>query len=114
MFSVYLFKDDVDKVESINELKEKITNACTEARKIITKMGFPSMHSNILIKDLSEEVNWVSGGGVGGYAHRKGKYMTVSLNQINDPNYLIKVIVHEWAHLWMFNNSEGFKRAVSE
>jgi hypothetical protein len=114
MFSVYLFKDDVDKVESINELKEKITNACTEARKIITKMGFPSMHSNILIKDLSKEVNWVSGGGVGGYAHRKGKYMTVSLNQINDPNYLIKLIVHEWAHLWMFNNSKGFKGAVKE
>lgn len=115
MFTVYLFKDDVDKVESINELKEKITNACTEARKIITKMGFPSMHSNILIKDLSEEVNWVSGGGgVGGYAHRKGKYMTVGLNQINNPKYLIKVIVHEWAHLWMFNNSKGFKGAVKE
>jgi len=115
MFSVYLFKDDADKVESINELKENITNACTEARKIITKMGFPSMHSNILLKDLSEEVNWVTGGGgVGGYAKRKGKYMIVSLNQINSPNYLIRVIVHEWAHLWMFNNSKGFKNAVKE
>jgi len=114
MFTVYLFKDDADKVESMNELKEKITDACTEARKIITKMGFPSMHANILIKNLSEEVNWVSGGGVGGYAHRKGKYMTVGLNQINKPNYLIKVIVHEWAHLWMFNNSKGFKMAVKE
>jgi hypothetical protein len=116
MFSVYLFKDDVDKVESINELKEKITNACTEARKIITKMGFPSMHSNILLKDLSKDVNWVTGkeGDTGGYATPKGKYMVVSLEQINNPNYLIKVIVHEWAHLWMFNNSEGFKRAVSE
>jgi hypothetical protein len=114
MFSVYLFKDDADKVESINELKENITNACTEARKIITKMGFPSMHSNILLKDLSEEVNWVAGGGVGGYAIRKGKYMIVSLNQINNPKYLIRVIVHEWAHLWMYNNSKGFKNAVKE
>ena len=114
MFSVYLFKDDADKVESVNELKEKMTDACTEARKIITKMGFPSMHSNILLKDLSKEVNWVSGGGVGGYATRKGKYMTVSLDYINNPNYLIKVIVHEWAHLWMFNNSKGFKGAVKE
>ena len=114
MFSVYLFKDDADKVESVNELKEKMTDACTEARKFITKIGFPSMHSNILLKDLSERVNRVSGGGVGGYATRKGKYMTVSLEQINDPNYLIKVIVHEWAHLWMFNNSKGFKGAVKE
>ena len=115
MFSVYLFKDDADKVENINELKEKMTDACTEARKIITKMGFPSMHSNILLKDLSKDVNWVTGeGGVGGYATRKGKYMTVSLEQIKSPDYLIKVIVHEWAHLWMFNNSKGFKNAVKE
>lgn len=115
MFSVYLFKDDADKVKSINELKENITNACTEARKIIAKMGFPSMHSNILLKDLSKDVNWVTGeGGVGGYATRKGKYMTVSLEQLNNPNYLIKVIIHEWAHLWMFNNSKGFKNAVKE
>jgi hypothetical protein len=116
MFSVYLFKDDADKVESVNELKEKMTDACTEARKIIAKMGFPSMHVNILLKDLSKHVNWVTGkeGGSCGYATRKGKYMVVSLNCIDDPNYLIKVIVHEWAHLWMFNNSKGFKGAVKE
>jgi hypothetical protein len=114
MFSIYLFRDDVDKVDDMNELKEKMVNACTEARKIITKMGFPSMHSNILLKDLSKEVNWVTGGGVGGYAKRKGKYMEISLNQINSPNYLIRLIVHEWAHLWMFNNSKGFKNAVKE
>jgi len=120
MFSIFahnelIWSDQFKHPMDVNiELKEKITNACTEARKIITKMGFPSMHSNILIKDLSEEVNWVSGGGVGGYAHRKGKYMTVGLNQINNPKYLIKVIVHEWAHLWMFNNSKGFKDAVKE
>jgi hypothetical protein len=79
-------------------------------------MGFPSMHSNILLKNLSKDVNQVTGkeGDIGGYATSKGKYMAIGLNQINDPNYLIKVIVHEWAHLWMFNNSEGFKRAVSE
>ena len=116
MFSVYLFKDDVDKVESINELKEKMTDACTEARKIITKMGFSSMHSNILLKDLSKDVNSVTGkkGGSAGYATSKGKYMAVSLDQIDNPNYLIKIIVHEWAHLWMFNNSKGFKGAVKE
>jgi len=114
MFSVYLFKDDADKVESINELKENITNACTEARKKINKMGFPSMHSNILLKDLSEQVNQNTGGGVGGYATSKGKYMAIGLDSIDNPNYLIEVIIHEWAHLWMFNNSEGFKRAVRE
>lgn len=114
MFSVFLFKDDVDKVGDVNELKEKMRIACAEARKIITKMGFPSMHSNILIRDLSMEKNYISGGGVAGQAHRKGKYMSVSLDQINNPNYLIKTIVHEWAHLWMFNNSKGFKNAVKE
>lgn len=112
MFTVYLFKDDVDKVNGMYELKHIMENACIEARQIITKMGFPSMHSNVLIKDLSKEVNWVSGGGVGGYAYRKGKYMTVALDSINKPSYLLKAIVHEWAHLWMFNNSQGFKKAV--
>jgi predicted metal-dependent hydrolase len=112
MFTIYIHKELMDKIENMDELKERMKGSCNEARKRIIKMGFRSMHSNILIDDLSGEVNQITGGDVGGRAHRNGKYMTISLEMLRYPKNLIKVIIHEWAHLWMFNNSAGFKKVV--
>jgi len=117
MFSVFIEKDlaqaDSDKLKSYKNILKRV---CAQARNEIHKLGFSSMHANILIRDLSSDVNINTGGGVAAYAHRKGKYMSLSNRMINFKNegHLVNMIVHEWAHLWMFNNSKSFKSAVRE
>jgi hypothetical protein len=115
MFSIFIDKQlaqtNADQIESY---KNSLQEACKEARNSIAKMGFSSMHSNIVIRDLSQRVNQNTGGGVGGFASQKGKYMVIGADMIKNADYLIKIIVHEWAHLWMFNNSKAFKKAVKE
>jgi len=123
MFSIFahndlIWSDQFKHPMDVNiELDTKrVRNVFAEARKRINKMGFPSMHVNVVFKDLSKEVNRNTGGGVGGYAHRSGKYMSIDYDHFLDGSgdWPIRVIVHEWAHLWMFNNSKGFKKAVQE
>jgi hypothetical protein len=114
MFSLFIDNDILDN-ENADKLSDSdVQSAFKEARNKISKMGFPAMHANVVFKDLSKEVNQNTGGGVGGEAHRKGKYMSIGIKYISDPEYFVKVIIHEWAHLWMFNNSKGFKKAVKE
>ena len=116
MFSAFVGENALDSYsQNENEYKENLKKACAEARNKIHKLGFSSMHANILIKDLSDNVNQNTGGGVAGLAYRKGKYMAVDKKYVEvSSNYLVNIIVHEWAHLWMFNNSKQFKRAVYE
>ena len=116
MFSVFVGENAFESYsQNENEYKGNLKKACAEARNKIHKLGFPSMHANILIKDLSDKVNQNTGGGVGGFAYRKGKYMEVDKKYVEvSSSYLVNIIVHEWAHLWMFNNSKQFKRAVYE
>ena len=114
MFSLFIDNDILDN-ENTDKLSDSdVQSAFKEARNKISKMGFPAMHANVVFKDLSEEVNQNTGGGVGGQAHQKGKYMAIGIDQISNPEYFVKLIIHEWAHLWMFNNSKGFKKAVKE
>jgi hypothetical protein len=118
MFSVYadinLPKKDM---YNIKRGKKRIKSAFENARQQIHSMGFASMHSNVLIKDLSGETNINTSrmGGVVGYAHSKGKYMELSSKMFDSGSTesLTKTIVHEWAHLWMFNNSKEFKNSVN-
>jgi hypothetical protein len=118
MFSVYadtnLPKKDM---YNIKRGEKRIKTAFENARQQIHSMGFASMHANVLIKDLSGEtnVNTSKIGDVGGYAHSKGKYMELSSRIFGSGKMesLTKTIVHEWAHLWMFNNSKEFKNSVN-
>jgi hypothetical protein len=116
MFSVFVGENAMESyTQNENEYKENLKKACAEARNKIHKLGFPSMHANILIKDLSDRVNQNTGRGVPGLARRKGKYMEVDKKYVEvSSDYLVTIIVHEWAHLWMFNNSKQFKRAVKQ
>lgn len=115
MFSIFIDKQLAQtNADQIDSYKNSLQEACKEARNRIAKMGFSSMHSNIVIRDLSKEVNQNTGGDVGGRAYSKGKYMAIGADMIKNADYLIKLIVHEWAHLWMFNNSKAFKKAVKE
>lgn len=87
---------------------EQIKRECNKARNEIHRIGFPSMHANIVMKDLSKEPNQNTGAiGIGGRAYHYKKYMEVDVR-----NFTAETIVHEWAHLWMMNNSKDFKKAV--
>ena len=117
MFSIFIKEDLLSNPEFIDEeIKilvntKRVRNMFKEARNIITKLGFPSMHANVLFEDLSKDINPHTNieGGVGGYAHKQGKYMSLDLSTLTT-----NLIVHEWAHLWMFNNTKAFKSAVKE
>lgn len=86
----------------------KIKTECSKARNEIHRIGFPSMHANIVIRDLSKEPNQNTGEiGIGGRAHHYKKFMEIDHN-----SFSAEIIVHEWAHLWMMNNSKEFKAAV--
>lgn len=90
-----------------------VRDVLSASRKEIGKMGFASMHANIVIKDLSNERNQITGGGIGGWAHRSRKYMTVDTGVMLDYfQGAVNTVVHEWAHLYLFNNSKAFKNAV--
>ena len=117
MFSVYI-GDGVSKKDlyNIKRGEKRIKAAFEKARQQIHSMGFGSIHANVLIKDLSNHPNQNTGAvGVGGLAYRKGKYMEIGSSQFSSTNtdYLVRIIVHEWAHLWMFNNSKEFKNSVN-
>jgi hypothetical protein len=69
MFSVYVHKSLDDQSDRLNN--PKIKESFKTALREITKMGFPSMHVNVLFNGLSDTVNQNTGGGVAGQAHRK-------------------------------------------
>jgi hypothetical protein len=99
----------------------KLKEICAEARNIIGKMGFSSMHSNLVFTDNSKMINHNTGivGGVAGYARMDKHYMSMDIDYFlkyreDNPQYLVKAIVHEWAHLWMFQNSKAFKQTVKD
>lgn len=114
MFSIYVNSEHKSSFFQNMPYIDDFKKAFADARNTIIKMGFSSMHVNVLFNDLSAEVNQNTGkeGDVGGYAHRKGKSMSINIKGLNHIDYLGKLIVHEWAHLWMYNNSAGFKKAV--
>jgi hypothetical protein len=117
MFSVYI-GDGVSKKDlyNIKRGEKRIKAAFEKARQQIHSMGFGSIHANVLIKDLSNYPNQNTGTvDVGGLAYSKGKYMEIASSQFSSTNtdYLVRIIVHEWAHLWMFNNSKEFKNSVN-
>ncbi len=116
MFSVFADEDLPKKhLYNIKRGEKRIKGAFEKARQEIHSLGFASMHSNVIIKDLSQHHNQNTGGiGVGGWATPKGKYMAISISSLKSGSEdgLAKLIVHEWAHLWMFNNSKEFKTSV--
>jgi predicted small metal-binding protein len=114
MFSLFYDKDlGEDKISYIRKHRTKYLNGIgeffKEARRQITSMGFPSMHSNVVIMDLSERYNKNTGiqGDVGGYSSKH--YMALDYRHAN-----AETIVHEWAHDYMRKKSKAFKKAVDE
>ena len=69
-----------------------------EAAQRLGSLGFPRMHANVVIVNLKDMENPITGGGVGGYADNKKHGFTVSRNNID-----VGVIIHEHAHMYWFN-----------
>jgi hypothetical protein len=85
-----------------------------EARKQITAMGFPSMHSNVVIMDLSDDVNQNTGKKeTAGYSNTH--FMALDYDTIMSKTYFtVELVVHEWAHDFMRKKSKAFKKAVTD
>lgn len=117
MFSLFYDKDlGKDKISYIRKHRTKYLNGIgeifKEARREIASMGFPSMHSNVVIMDLSKHYNQNTGGsGVGGYS--TNHYMALDYRNANT-EFSKGIIVHEWAHDYMRKKSKAFKKAVDE
>jgi len=69
-----------------------------EAAQRLASLGFPRMHSNVIIVDLSKDINPITGGAFGGYAVNKGHGFAVDRGNIN-----VNVIIHEHAHMFWYN-----------
>jgi hypothetical protein len=117
MFSVYInttkFSNQDQVIKQLSD--DKIKTILKESKDQINRIGFPSMHANIVFDDLRNTVNSNTGGLVAGGAHKRNKYMEVDYNAfMSNSKTATQIIVHEWAHLYMFNKSKGFKRAVKK
>jgi hypothetical protein len=115
-------------------MDDELRNIFQQARTRIQKMGFPSMHVNVVFKNLNKAAEMrVRKTRTVGIAHGNPKYRKkfkedggkTSLRymeldadfiyDLDDPSEyerLISAIVHEWAHLWMFQNTKTFRSAV--
>jgi len=92
-----------------------------EAQSSLGKIGFTRMHSNLVFVDASKNVNQNTGvsGDVAGYARTDKHYMAIDMrhfihNYRTNPDVISNTIVHEWAHLWFFQNSKAFKKSVED
>ena len=124
MFSIFLEKEQGDFGDDF--LWSDVAEAFKMAKKRINKMGFPSMHVNVVFKNYSEDESHV-GGKAHGNPEASPKYKKLKSISLSkkflyglDNNYnvtmkkLIPTIVHEWAHIWMFNNGEAFRNAIKQ
>lgn len=84
-----------------------------EAAQRLARLGFPRMHANVVIVNLGDMENQITGGGVGGYASNKKHGFTVDRSNID-----VSTIIHEHAHMYWFNlpkdNQEFFKKYYKE
>lgn len=109
MFTLYRDKD-ID-ISELNDYQDKMDNMFKEAKNRIMKLGFPSQHANVVLRNLDAN----------GEAFARYRYMAINfelfkeeLTSNYDDNYVVDVIVHEWAHLWMFNKGKSFEKAIKE
>lgn len=133
MFTVYVSEDlyiyDKDFRLYMEMAHDLLKSAFAEARKRISKMGFPSMHANVIFENYSINGMETSLGYAMGNPrksttrrHQLSKYMSLNHRLIygiltNEDKYmepLINTIVHEWAHLWMFNYGRRLSSAVQK
>lgn len=123
MFSI--FKDKGIEIDDVT--LHDVMEAFKLAKKRINKMGFSSMHVNAVFRtyDPVKERNvlgMAQGNPEAGRSFKKLKSISLSSKHLKqlDTNYaiafkkLVNTIVHEWGHIWMFNNGRTFRNAVKQ
>jgi len=133
MFSLFLDKSvPKDYNLGFDYYQDTIRDCFSDARTQIQKMGFPSMHTNVVFKDMDIAAgNRAAGSFVAGLAHGNPtaqkdykQLKSIGLNYLfvkglgkNPEKYIPKLtetIVHEWGHIWMFNNGKAFRNAITQ
>jgi hypothetical protein len=83
---------------------QKIKKYCEEATYLLARIGFPRYTTNMVIMDLSKEVNHITGGGVGGMAINKQHAFAVEMASLEySATSFIRTVIHEHAHMWWAN-----------
>lgn len=108
MFSIYV-SDAVSKNPDAAKLVdiEFIKRSLSDARNEIHKIGFPSMHVNVVIDDIKKSYPLVMGGAAG--LAVQNQFMVINVHNLDETK---RVAVHEWAHLWMAQKPKLFKKAI--
>ncbi len=111
MFSLFVKKAEPDVEQIVDMQDDYIAGLFKEARKRIGKLGFPSMHANVIITDVDTKAR-----GAAGLAYRKRKFMAMDVHSLtsDQDEFAVNIIVHEWGHLYMYNNSKAFKKAIKD
>lgn len=108
-----LLQSNQVRYDHVVDMKDSVNYYFTDAAMKLASLGFPSMHSAVLIVDLSDKVNPITGGGTGGEAHRVSHGITVDRSNID-----VGTIVHEHAHMFWFNlppfKKEFFRKYYQE
>lgn len=108
MFSIYIadvVKNDPRYTKkTLDELKHNLDGARTEIHKI----GFPSMHANVVIDDIKR--SYPKHPTAAGLAVNR-QFMVIDINHLYDAK---RIVVHEWSHLWMYQRPKLFKKAITD
>ena len=108
MFSIYVADavgKDPNNAKLINI--ESIKRDLSDARNEIHKIGFPSMHVNVVIDDIKKSYPLVTGGAAG--LAVQNQFMVINVHNLDETK---RIAVHEWAHLWMAQKPKLFKKAI--
>jgi hypothetical protein len=76
----------------------------------LSALGAKRQKDVLIIRDLSAEPNPITGGGTGGWASRAKHAITVDTKLANDPESMARILAHEWAHKWFFNQPKHVKK----
>lgn len=125
MFSIFVDSKNNDIIPD-DDMWELVADAFKTAKQRIDKIGFPSMHVNAVFLQYPTKEFHVGGKAYGNPEsppkHKKLKHISLSTrfldmlqtNYNGGYNLLVKTIVHEWAHIWMFNKGESFRNAMKQ
>lgn len=89
----------------LTKVENYLKSIFSKAKNQINDIGFKSAHANVVFNEMKE----LGTASYAGYISLNIHY--VDLRVQDNPSF-ISTIVHEWAHLYMFNKSKDFKNAV--
>lgn len=122
MFSIYINRSVMSSItdnKRLVSLIEKVKDMCDFAVAELGRLGFRSMHANIVLDNLNWFVANKDQHGIGdetpfGLAHTNRKFISLDINNVERANlrHAGEILMHEWAHLYLFNNSTRFKQGI--